>query len=64
MSHLIFNFCTKWIIEYKNWRVQIQLDSKLDFNWSPILRQVSIRFFLIFVTSELLSAKTKEFKSN
>ena len=37
-----FNFCAKWIIECKNRRVQIQLDSKLDFNWSSILRHVFI----------------------
>ena len=27
-----FLFCAKWIIECKNQRVQIKLDSKLDFN--------------------------------
>ena len=42
ISHLILNFCVRWIIECKNWRVQIKLDSKLDFNWSLILCDVSI----------------------
>jgi len=32
--HVLFNFkiCTKWIIECKKSKAQIQLDSKLDFN--------------------------------
>ena len=37
MSHLIFNFCANWIIEYENLRVQILLDSKLDSNMSHLI---------------------------
>ena len=29
-------------VQYKNSRVQIQLDFKLDFNWNPILHHVFI----------------------
>ena len=33
------------LVKCKNQRVQIQLDSKLDFNWSPIVHHMSIYFF-------------------
>ena len=59
-----FKFFAKWIIECKNRRDQIQLDSKLDVNWSPIFHHVSIYLFLIFVASKLLDKKTEESKSN
>ena len=62
MSYWIFNFCAELIIECKNWIVRIQLDSKLNFNWSLIMRHVSIHF-LIFVISELFGAKIEESKS-
>jgi len=45
VSYLIFNFYTVQIIECKNEKVQIQLDSKLDLNWSPILRHMFIFFW-------------------
>ena len=52
------------LVKCKNQRVQIQLDSKLDFNWSPIVRHMSINFFLIFMANELLGIETEKSKSN
>ena len=49
VSYLIFNFCTKWIIEYENKKFQIQLDSKLVVNWSPILCHMFIYLFFLFI---------------
>ena len=45
---------------------KIHLDSKLDFNWSPIFAQdVHLYIYIFnFVANELLGAKTEEFKSN
>ena len=49
-------------VECKNQRVQIQLDSKLDFNWSLIFCHVSIYHFLFLWQVNYWVQKLKSLK--
>ena len=53
-----FQIYSKWIIECKNWRVQIQLNFKLDFNWSPIFTHVHVHLSFKFLCLWELNLKS------
>ena len=66
---IVFN-CTcayAWgytLVECKNQRAQIQLDSKLESNFVPCVHiYIYIYFFFFLVAYELFDAKTEESKS-